>query len=237
MTIGQWGASSRRSGAAIAVLLVCLILACGTTDSFSAAAEEESGCNDVEVVFARGTNEPPGVGEIGQAFVNALDARLPGRTIDVYGVNYPASYDFATGVEGVIDASHRIESIVAQCPNTRIVLGGYSQGAAVAGYTVIGSLPPGFVLPDGVTGPMPASVAPHVAAVVMFGTPKPWVVNLLASQAPPMSISADYTAKMLQLCAPGDPICGDGGLDRAAHRAYLANGMIDQGADFAAWAV
>ena len=48
-----------------------------------------------------------------------------------------------------------------------------------------------------------------------------------------MSIGPLYTAKMLQLCAPGDPICGPGGLDRAAHHAYVDNGMTDQAADFA----
>ena len=36
-------------------------------------------CPDVEVVFARGTFEPPGVGATGQAFVDALRARLPER--------------------------------------------------------------------------------------------------------------------------------------------------------------
>jgi cutinase len=225
----------RRHSRRLGLLLATLAAAACVTAGPSAASEPN--CSDVAVVFARGTKEAPGVGEVGQAFVDALQSRLQGSTVDVYGVDYPASYDFATGVQGVIDASHRIEATVAACPHSRIILGGYSQGAAVAGYTVIDSLPPGFVLPEGLTGTMPSTVAPHVAAVVMFGTPKPWVVNLLASQAPPMSIGPDYTAKMLQLCAPRDPICDAGGLDRAAHHAYLDNGMIDEGADFAARAI
>src|ERR1700722_19619634 len=57
----------------------------------SAAADS---CSAVEVVFARGTNEAPGVGATGQAFVGSLNARLPGKTVDVYAVNYPASLDF-----------------------------------------------------------------------------------------------------------------------------------------------
>ncbi|MCX2713595.1 cutinase family protein [Mycolicibacterium sp. J2] len=225
----------RRDLRRLGVLLSTLVAAACVTAGPSLTREPE--CSDVAVIFARGTNEAPGVGEVGQAFVDALRSRLPGRTLDVYGVNYPASYDFATGVQGVIDTSHRIEATAAACPQSRIVLGGYSQGAAVTGYTLIDSLPPGFVLPEGLTGPMPQTVAPHVAAVVMFGTPKPWVVNLLASQAPPMSIGPDYTAKMLQLCALRDPICDTGGLDRAAHHAYLDNGMIGEGADFAARAI
>lgn len=226
------GSGVGRSGLLLATLVVSACVSAAPS-----AANDEHTCSDVAVIFARGTNEAPGVGEIGQAFVDALEPRLQGRTVDVYGVDYPASYDFATGVQGVIDASRRVESTVAACPRSKIVLGGYSQGAAVAGYTVIDSFPPGFVFPEGITGPMPPSVSDHVAAVVMFGTPKPWVVNLLANQAPPMIIGPDYTAKMLQLCAPGDPVCADGGLDRAAHHAYLDNGMIDQGADFAAQAI
>ena len=35
----------------------------------SAAAEP---CPDIEVVFARGTNDPPGVGPVGQAFIDSM---------------------------------------------------------------------------------------------------------------------------------------------------------------------
>ena len=33
-------------------------------------------CPDVDVVFARGTGEPPGVGGVGQSFVDALRTQL-----------------------------------------------------------------------------------------------------------------------------------------------------------------
>ncbi|WP_156763966.1 cutinase family protein, partial [Mycobacterium sp. 852002-50816_SCH5313054-b] len=58
----------------------------------SAAAE----CPDVQVVFARGTGEPPGVGGTGQAFVDDLRSRVGGKSLDVYPVNYPASNDWET---------------------------------------------------------------------------------------------------------------------------------------------
>jgi cutinase len=104
----------------------------------TAHATDDS-CAAVEVVFARGTFEAPGVGATGQAFVDALTARLPGKAVDVYGVNYPASLNFGQAVDGITDASNRIQSIATQCPATKIVLGGYSQGAAVAGYTTSSS--------------------------------------------------------------------------------------------------
>jgi len=191
-------------------------------------------CPAVEVVFARGTNEAPGVGATGQSFVDALNARLPGKTVDVYAVNYPASLNFGQAVDGIADASNKIQSVAASCPSTKIVVGGYSQGAAVAGYTTTDTVPAGFDLPAGINGPMPPAVASHVAAVVLFGTPDAWVLNLADRNAPPIAIGQAYTAKTLQLCATGDPVCFPGGLDRSAHSSYKDNGMADQAADFAA---
>jgi cutinase len=52
--------------------------------------------------------------------------------------------------------------------------------------------------------------------------------------APPITVGQLYTAKTLQLCATGDPVCFPGGLERAAHSSYKDNGMADQAADFAA---
>jgi cutinase len=199
----------------------------------TANAADDS-CAAVEVVFARGTFEAPGVGATGQAFVDALTARLPGKTVDVYGVNYPASLDFGQAVDGIADASNRIQSIAAQCPATKIVLGGYSQGAAVAGYTTASAVPAGFTLPASISGPMPASVASHVAAVALFGTPDDWFLGLVNRGAPTISIGEPYTAKTIQLCATGDPVCFPGGLDRSAHSSYKSNGMADQAADFVA---
>ncbi len=208
-------------------------LAAPATLSAQAHAADDT-CAAVEVVFARGTFEAPGVGATGQAFVDALNARLPGRTIDVYGVNYPASLNFGQAADGIADASKKIESIATSCPDTQIVLGGYSQGAAVAGYTTTDTVPAGFVLPAGLSGPMPAAIASHVAAVVLFGTPDSWFLNLVDRDAPPITIGQLYAGKTLQLCATGDPVCFPGGLDRSAHSSYKDNGMADQAADFAA---
>jgi cutinase len=199
----------------------------------TANAAADDSCANVEVIFARGTNEAPGVGATGQAFVDALNARLPGKKVDVYGVNYPASLDFGRAAEGIVDASNRIQMIAATCPTTKIVLGGYSQGAAVAGYTTTDTVPAGFNLPAGLTGPMSPAIASHVAAVVLFGTPDTWFMNLVDHDAPPIAIGQLYAAKTLQLCATGDPVCFPGGLDRGAHSSYKFNGMADQAADFA----
>jgi Cutinase len=45
------------------------------------------GCPDIEV-FARGTDEPPVVGSVGQAFINSLRSKVGGRSVGQYAVNY-----------------------------------------------------------------------------------------------------------------------------------------------------
>jgi cutinase len=221
----------------LGAVFVSIMALLGPQATGLAAAAEDSSCSDVEVVFARGTFEAPGVGATGQVFVDALSARLGGKTVEVYGVDYPASLDFQAAANGVADAADKVEATAANCANTQIVLGGYSQGAAVAGYTTTDTLPAGIVLPVGIAGTLPPAIASHVAAVVLFGTPSDWFLNLVAHDAPPITIGHLYTAKTIELCNPGDPICFPGGGDRAAHSAYKTNGMADQAADFAAHAL
>jgi cutinase len=218
------------SAALTAVGFVAAAAGLGPQTAIS-AAQPAGACPAVEVVFARGTNEPPGIGDTGQAFVNSLNSRLS-TPVAVYGVNYPASLDFPAAINGVADAANHIQSVVASCPDTQIVLGGYSQGAAVAAYTTFSSVPPGFLLPPNLSGPMPPDVASHVAAVALFGTPDPFILNLLDHNAPSIAVGPLYADKTLELCAPGDPVCQPGAFDRSAHSAYKTNGMTDQAAQF-----
>jgi cutinase-like protein len=197
----------------------------------TAAAEP---CPDVEVIFARGTFEPAGVGVTGQAFVDALTGKLAGKSVDVYPVNYPASLDFATAADGVIDASNKVRDVAASCPNTKMVLGGYSQGAAVVAYSTEDAVPPGFNLPDGITGPMAPEVANHVAAVALFGKPSSGFLQMIYTGAPPITVGRLYTGKTTDLCIPEDNVCSPTGTDNGAHTLYAENGMTAQAADFAA---
>jgi hypothetical protein len=184
-------------------------------------------CPDVEVVFARGTSEPAGVGATGQEFIDALVSRIGGRSLGVYPVDYPATWDFATGVDGVRDARAHVESTAADCPKTKMVLGGYSQGAAVMAHVTSAAAPAG-VDPAEVPKPMPPEVADHVAAVTLLGTPK----NRFMA-APPIASRPLYAAKTIELCTDADPVCSDGA-DLAAHHRYADDGMLDRASDFAA---
>lgn len=194
-------------------------------------AASAQGCPDVEVVFARGTGEPPGVGPTGQAFVDSLHSRVGGRSFGVYPVNYPANDQWDTGLDGIADASNHVMSTAQSCPNTEMVLGGYSQGAAVMGFVTSAQVPDG-VNPATVPKPLQPQVANHVAAVVLYGTPNARAMNFLGE--PPLSIGPLYQAKTIKVCVPEDPVCSDG-LDFAAHNTYADDtSMVDQGVNFAA---
>jgi cutinase len=233
---------SRRGSATTQALLklltvASLLAASLVSTATSAGAADGEPCPNVEVIFARGTLEPPGVGATGQAFTDALNSRL-GSPAVVYPVDYPASLDFNQAGAGVSDAANKVLDIANTCPATKMVIGGYSQGAAIAAYITADSVPPGYDLPAGITGPLPPNVARHVAAVVLFGKPSSGFLNLVDHSAPPINIGPLYASKTIDLCAPEDPVCTTGGgFSRAAHSAYKSNGMADQAADFAAKAL
>jgi cutinase len=194
----------------------------------TAAAEP---CPDEQVVFARGTGEDPGIGPTGQAFVDNLRGREVGKSVDVYAVNYPASDEWSTGVDGIRDAGAHVVSMAGSCPKTKMVLGGFSQGAAVMGFVTSAAVPDG-VDPATVPKPLAPEVADHVAAVVLFGTPNVRAMNFLGQ--PQVVIGPTYQAKTIKVCATDDPVCSDG-MNFSAHNTYADDGTwIDKGAAFAA---
>lgn len=199
------------------------------------AAASAAPCPDVEVTFARATTESPGLGVVGQQFVNALRSQVGGKSVGVYAVNYPASEDFVPSTNaGTSDANAHVTSTIANCPNTKVVLGGYSQGALVIDQITIAQFPvAGFVPED-----LSEDQAAHVAALALFGNPADRFLGQPVSTASPW-----YGAKAIDLCAPGDPICTPGGPlappthdeeFSAAHLSYANSGMPAQAASFVA---
>jgi len=188
-------------------------------------AAPASSCPDIEVIFARGTDDTPGLGTPGTAFVNALRPLVGGRTLTAYAVNYPASYDFLAAADGAYDATNRITMMSQQCPSTRLVLGGYSPGAAVV--DMLAGVPPlGNKIGDiGSAPPLPSSLLPNIAAVAVFGNPATKFSNPLTSSV--------FGGKAIDLCKDGDPICS-GGRNPFAHNDYVSAGMVQQAASFVA---
>ncbi|MFV8053940.1 cutinase family protein [Mycobacterium sp. 48b] len=188
-------------------------------------------CPDAEVIFARGTMEAPGVGDTGEAFVNSLRANVGAKSVEVYPVDYPATTDFPTAVQGIADARAHILATAANCPDTKMVLGGFSQGAAVIGFVTASVVPDG-ISPADVPAPMPPDVADHVAAVALFGKPSPRFMKVLNN--PSVVVGPNYTAKAIDLCVDNDLVCDPQGRSFGIHTQYAEAGLVNQGAAFAA---
>jgi cutinase len=203
------GSTTRRKSSAVAAALV-LAAAVATPATASAAPR----CPDIEIVFARGTDEPAGIGRVGQALVDELKPMVGKKSIGTYAVKYPASYDFLEAAAGATDASKRVQDTAAKCPSTEIVLGGYSQGAAVM--DVVATSP---IAGLGYTAPLPAAIVPRIAAIVVFGNPS-------ARLGQPLTVmSPDFGARTADLCNTNDPICSTG-QDFNSHVHYPESGLV-----------
>jgi cutinase len=182
-------------------------------------------CTDIHVVFARGTSGSPGISQVGQSFVDTLRTQIGDRTMSVYAVNYPGSLDFGpSATAGAQDSLAHIEQTVQACPSTKIVLGGYSQGADVVGLL---TAPTGTAW--GEPSLLPPDVADHVAAVVLFGNP-----SRKFGGGPLNAISPAFGPKTIDLCVPGDLVCSTEGVSLYGHGLYISSGATGQAAAFAA---
>ena len=89
-------------------------------------------CRAVTVIFARGTTEQSNVGSlVGPPFFQALANEIGASNLAVQGVDYAADIPgFLAG--GDVNGSATLASLAVraekQCPDTAVVLSGYSQG-------------------------------------------------------------------------------------------------------------
>ncbi|KAH8883091.1 cutinase [Thozetella sp. PMI_491] len=91
-------------------------------------------CRAVTLIYARGTTQAGNVGDaaaVGPLFFNALAALIGESNLAVQGVTYAA--DIIGFLQGGDPAGSKlmaslVSTAATQCPNTKIVLSGYSQG-------------------------------------------------------------------------------------------------------------
>ena len=211
----------RASHGTAAVVAAGLLLIAPSALSHSLPSASAEDCPDVEVTFARGTDEPAGLGRVGQALVDSLREQT-GMNIGAYAVNYKASLLQLHTDDGSKDAVAHIKSMAEKCPNTPQVLGGYSQGASVVDIVTgdsVGGLLRGTTLP--------AQYADNVAAVVTFG-------NVADRTKQPITTQSQLLgSRAMDLCNPSDPICHEGpGNEWSGHTEGYVPVYTDQAAGF-----
>ena len=205
--------------AAAAVALPAAVLPSGLPGAAAA------NCPPVQVVFARGRYESPGTGVLGNAFINALQSKVS-KNIGVYAVKYPADTQIDIGAN---DMSHHIQDMVNNCPDTRLVLGGYSLGAAVTDVVLAAPF-----AAFGFDSPLPPGIDQHIAAVALFGNGSQWM-------GPITNFNPAYNDRTIDLCDGADPICNPADPNTWKENwpqhlasAYIDAGMANQAADFVA---
>lgn len=225
LEVRRWGRRGLGIAAAVVVAVTALIAPSAVPGTTSLLPSASAACPAVEVIFARGRMESPGVGALGNAFISALRSKA-NKNINVYAVRYPADNEIDVGAN---DMSGHIQDMINTCPDTRLVLGGYSLGAAVT--DVVLALPFDFF---GFKAPLPPGADLHIAAVALFGNGIAWV-------GPITNFNPLYRERTIELCHGADPICNPADPNTwednwPAHlaRAYIDAGMANQAADFVA---
>lgn len=96
--------------------------------SVSHYIREEPCATGLHLIVARGSTEAPGVGRIGVVARN-VTLLIPGSTIEA--IDYPATFtNYSTSEEkGAMAFEKRLVDYHEKCPDTKVALLGYSQGA------------------------------------------------------------------------------------------------------------
>ncbi|KAK9420553.1 putative Cutinase [Seiridium unicorne] len=181
----------------------------------------DGGCRDVIFIFSRGSTESGNMGIIiGPEVANGLKSSLGDADVAAQGVDYAAALEtnFLPGgadPAGIATMVSLLNQAVSQCPDAKIVIGGYSQGAAMTHRAV---------------EQLDAATVARITGVTLFGDTQykqtGGVVGSVPANRASLSnqiFAQQTTNHVIQVkiyCAVGDLVC-DGTLAiTAAHLSY-----------------
>ncbi|KAF2791004.1 carbohydrate esterase family 5 protein [Melanomma pulvis-pyrius CBS 109.77] len=175
----------------------------------------QGGCRDILFAFARGSTEAGNMGTIaGPPTSDALKKTFGNAKVATEGIDYAAALA-PNALPGGTDAQSKkamqdvLNAMASQCPDSIIVAGGYSQGAAV-NHRAIESLAP--------------AVQNQIAGVILYGDTQKQQDNNQIPNFPP--------DKTKIICQPGDLVCVGTLTITPAHLTY--GQRADEGAAFLA---
>ncbi|KAK8069956.1 Alpha/Beta hydrolase protein [Apiospora phragmitis] len=192
-------------------------------------------CTNIQVFVARGSLEeiPGRQGKLVDAVCQGLPA---GTTCGSTDIQYPATFDvYCKSVgSGVSFALKAVEAYAAACPDSKLVLTGYSQGAHLMGDVLSGAggLIPNQNCTQAKTKPLAAHAAEKVAAVMLFGdvrhtanqtynlaegAGKSGILPRAGAQLTGLNV---YSNKIHSWCNGEDPVCSSGN-DIDQHLTYF----------------
>lgn len=162
----------------------------GLTGSSDTSNGASGACMPITLLFARGTTETGNLGTVvGPGLAAAVQSGEGASNVAIQGVDYSASVggnvaEALGGGDGTTAMVADVNAVLAKCPNTSIVLTGYSQGGMVVHNTLT---------------QIGAAKAKSVKAAVTFGDP--FVGQMPANLA---------TGTFKSFCATGDSVCDAG---------------------------
>ncbi|EPS29233.1 Acetylxylan esterase 2 [Penicillium oxalicum] len=193
---------------------------------------EKRSCPSIHIFGARETSVSPGYGSAGTV-VNSILSAYPGSTAEA--INYPAcggqascgylsySNSVQQGINAVTTAVNRFNS---ECPNSKIVLVGYSQGSEIFDVNLCGGGDPnqGF---NNKAVLLSSSAVNMVKAAIFMGDPLfkaglPYEVGSCAAggfDARPSGFYCPSASKIQSYCDASDPYCCNGN-NAATHQGY-----------------
>ncbi len=204
----------------------------------NAVASSGSGCAAVSIITARASTEAAGEGITGALVTQVVNAST--QTVSRASVSYPASLNnyASSSLQGINALKTQLTNLVNSCPNTKVVLFGYSQGAHVV-LDVIGGGQGGSL--GTATAPIATNIATHVQAIVTFGDPR-HVTNqsfdlgtsttngLFPRSSTQLNVLKSFAPRIAAYCDANDEFCASGS-SLQVHLSYL-NRYQDAAASF-----
>jgi hypothetical protein len=228
----------RLAGAAAAAAAGALVLTAVWAKP-AAAVPSAGGSGQVSNITARASTEAAGEGITGALVTQVVNASA--QTVSRASVNYPATLNnYAnSSLQGINALKSQLTNLVNSCPNTKVVLMGYSQGAHVVG-DVLGGGQGGSL--GATTAPVASSVSSHVVAVATFGDPRHVVSGpnfnagtsnrngLFPRSAAQVNALNAFSPRIRSWCDANDTFCSSG-FSTNVHLTYL-NRYQDAAAQF-----
>ncbi|SPJ78322.1 related to acetylxylan esterase precursor [Fusarium torulosum] len=200
-----------------------LLLAAAAANGFSIGVRDAD-CKDVHIFLAKGNNEPePGrQGKLAGAICSGL------KSCDYEDIHFnnPLPAPFCDSVtEGVVNGKKQITAYNKRCPDSKLVVSGYSQGAQVVGDILGGGGGVFFqdCVEEDIAGLSPKSRPGNkIVAAMVFGDTRHTVdqpFNVLSGAgknglfprpADQLANLASYGDVFRNYCVETDPICAQG---------------------------
>ncbi|QUC15857.1 uncharacterized protein UV8b_00098 [Ustilaginoidea virens] len=211
------------------ILLPVALLAARATVPAPEPGDSAQGCaKGLYLISARGTGEAAGIGAAGTIIGRQIKEQI--KDSKVVALDYPASFSDPAYALSVANGTRSLADLITEhvksCPDDKIALMGYSQGAQLTLDTLCGSDEKGFAKTEPIS---PADIDNHVVAVVLFGDPT-HIANITYDRGTstrngifPRSNSDSclrYSKIIASWCDTGDVYC-DSGNDTATHGQYL----------------